>query len=114
MKFMVLMKATPGTEAGVMPSTELLTAMGSFNEELVNAGIMKGGDGLHPSSKAARVYFDGDQVSVTDGPFAETKEQLGGYYLIEAKDLNDAIQIGAKIPAARSGSIEIRPIMVYV
>jgi hypothetical protein len=84
--------------------------MNKFNDELVKAGVMLAGEGLHPSSKGARVHFSGKNRSVTDGPFAETKEQLAGFYLIEARDLNDAIQVAAKIPPAREGSIEVRPV----
>jgi len=113
MRVMVLIKATEESEAGVMPSQELLTQMGNFNEELVKAGVMLAGDGLHPSSKGVRVAFSGAERKVIDGPFAETKEQLGGFYLIEARDLNDAIQVASKIPSARLGSVEVRPIREF-
>lgn len=93
-----------------MPNEKLLTEMGKYNEELVKAGIMLAGEGLRPSSKGARVRFSGTQRSVIDGPFAETKEQLTGFYMIEAKDLDGAIRIAANIPPARVGSIELRPI----
>ena len=84
MRVMAIVKATPDTEAGVMPSTELLTEMGKFNEELVRAGVMLAGDGLHPSSKGARVRFSPDgSTSVTDGPFAETKELIAGYWILQ-------------------------------
>jgi hypothetical protein len=95
----------------MMPTEEMFSAMGAFNEELVKAGIMLQADGLKPSSAGARVRFSGKSRSVIDGPFAETKEQLGGYYLIDAMDIDDAIKIAAKIPAARTGSVEVRPIM---
>ena len=81
MKFMVIVKATTESEAGVMPERELLAAMGKFNEELVKAGVMLAGDGLHPSSKGARVRFSGDKRIVTDGPFTETKELVAGFWM---------------------------------
>ena len=111
MRVMVIVKASKDSEAGVMPSTELLAAMGNYNEELVKAGIMLAGDGLHPSSKGKRVKFTKAQPKVTDGPFAETKEHLGGFILIEARDMNEAIRLAAGIPLARLGSIEVRPIL---
>jgi len=83
--------------------------MGKFNEELVKAGVLLAGEGLHPSSKGARVKFVGDERIVTDGPFAETKEHLGGFMLIEARDLNEAIKIAGDLPLARVGTIEVRP-----
>jgi hypothetical protein len=110
-RVMVLIKANEQSEAGEMPSEQVLTEMTAFNEELVKAGVMLAGEGLHPSSKGARVRFDKDgKTTVTDGPFAETKEQLAGFYMIAARDLNEAIQIASKIPPARVGSVEIRPI----
>ncbi len=110
MRFMVIVKATAESEAGVMPSEQLLAAMGRYNEELVEAGVMLAGEGLHPSAKGVRVQFSGSQRSVIDGPFAETKEQLAGFYLVEARDLNEALQIAGQIPAARVGSVEVRPV----
>ena len=110
MRFMVLVKADENSEAGVMPSEEILTEMGKFNEKLVKAGVMLAGEGLHPSSKGVRVRFSGKERTVTDGPFAETKEALGGYYLIEAPDLDHALDI-AKLCPARFGGVEVRPIM---
>jgi len=110
MKVIVMVKASKGSEAGEMPSEQLLTEMGNYNEELVKAGIMLAGEGLHPSSKGKRILFSGKNRKVTDGPFAETKEQLAGFYLLEARDLNEAIQIASKIPPAREGSIEVRPV----
>ena len=110
MRFMILVKATRDSEAGVMPSEQMLAEMGRFNEELVKAGVMLAGEGLHPSAKGARVRFSGKDRTVTDGPFAETKECLAGFYMIEARDLNEAIQIASRIPPAQIGSIEIRPI----
>ena len=113
MRVMVIVKATEDSEAGYPPSAELLQAMGKFNDELLKAGVMLSGDGLRPSSQGKRVAFDGTKRTVIDGPFAETKEQLGGYYLIEAKDLNEAIQIAGRIPSVRYGSVEIRPIQEF-
>jgi len=92
MKFMVLVKATKRSEAGEMPSEELLTAMGKYNEELVKAGIMLGGEGLHPSSKGARVRLSGSKRTVIDGPFAETKELLAGFWLWQVKSKEEAIE----------------------
>ena len=109
---MVLVKATAESEAGVMPSTELLEAMGNYNEELVKAGIMLAGEGLHPSAKGKRVAFDGPQRTVIDGPFAETKELVAGYWVWEVKDLAEAIAWVKRCPNPMPGpsEIEIRPI----
>jgi len=110
MRFMILVKANKDSEAGVMPSQELLTAMGKFNEELVNAGVMLAGEGLQPSSKGARVKFSGGKPAVVDGPFAETKEYLGGFNLIEAENMDEAVRIASEFPWSRTGAIEIRPV----
>ncbi|MBI1358500.1 MAG: YciI family protein [Acidobacteria bacterium] len=112
MKVMVMVKATPESEAGQMPGQELLTAMGRFNEELVNAGVMLAGDGLHPTSKGARVHFDGDDRTVIDGPFAETKELVAGFWIWEVKSMEDAIEWVKRCPSPMESSsdIEIRPI----
>ena len=110
MRVVVFVKATADSEEGAMPTTELAEAMGRYNTLLIENGIMLSGDGLTPSSLGKRILFDGDSRTVTDGPFAETKEQFGGYSLIEAKNLDDAIQVAAKIPGARYGSVELRPI----
>ena len=112
MRVMVMVKATNDSEAGIMPSTELLTAMGAYNEELVNAGIMKAGEGLHPSSKGKRVAFDGPSRTVVDGPFAETKELVAGFWLWEVKDMDEAIEWVKRCPNPMPGpsEIEIRPI----
>jgi predicted lactoylglutathione lyase len=109
---MVIVKASKETEAGVMPSTEMLTAMGNYNEQLVKAGIMRGGDGLHPSSKGARVRFSGSERSVVDGPFAETKELIAGFWLWEAKSLEEAIEWAKKCPnpTGEESELEIRRI----
>lgn len=98
MRFMVIVKATQQSEAGVMPSEKLLAAMGKFNEELVNAGVMLAGEGLHPSTKGARVTFLGDKRTVTDGPFAETKELVAGFWLWQCKSLEEAIEWARRCP----------------
>lgn len=112
MRFMILVKADADSEAGVMPSEELLTAMGAYNEELVKAGIMLGGEGLHPSSRGARVRFSGNQRTVIDGPFAETKELVAGFWLWELPSMEDAIAWVKKCPNPMLGEseIEIRPV----
>ncbi len=112
MRVMVLVKATKDTEAGVMPSEQLLTEMMQYNEELVKAGIMLAGEGLHPSSKSARVRFSGDQRRVIDGPFAETKELIAGFWLWQVKSLAEAIEWVRRCPnpTGEDGEIEIRPV----
>ena len=112
MRFMVIVKATKESEAGEMPSTELLTAMGKYNEELVKAGIMLAGDGLHPSSKGARVRFSGTKRTVIDGPFAETKELIAGYWIWQVRSLDEAIEWVKRCPNPMSGEsdIEIRQV----
>jgi hypothetical protein len=106
---MVLVKADAQTEAGVMPSTELLADMGRFNEELVKAGIMEAGEGLHPTSKGARVRFAKSGTSVIDGPFAETKELLAGFWIWKVKSMSEAIAWLRKAPFENT-EVEIRPI----
>jgi hypothetical protein len=113
MKFMVIVKATRDSEAGVMPSTELLTEMGDFNEQLAKAGIIRAGEGLHPSSKGARVRFSGTKRTVIDGPFPETKELIAGYWIWECKSLAEAIEWVEKCPHPHPNidtEIEIRQI----
>jgi hypothetical protein len=112
MRFMVIVKATKDSEAGVMPSEELLTAMMKYNEELVKAGIMLAGDGLQPSSKGARVQFDGPKRTVVDGPFAETKELVAGYWIWQVRSLDEAIEWVKRCPNPMPGpsEIEIRPL----
>jgi hypothetical protein len=107
-----MVKASKDSEAGVMPSPELLNAMMKFNEEIAKAGVMKAGEGLQASSKGARVYFEGDQRRVIDGPFAETKELIAGYWIWECKDLKEAIEWAKKIPNPHNeaGNVEIRPL----
>jgi hypothetical protein len=109
---MVLIKATEESEAGVMPSQELLRQMGNFNEELVKAGVMLAGDGLHPSSRGVRVEFSGGERKVIDGPFAETKELLAGYWVWQMKSLDEAIEWAKRIPNpdGTDGVVEIRPV----
>ena len=92
MRFMILLKADEQTEAGVLPSEKLLTEMGQYNEELVKAGVLLAGEGLQPSSKGARVKFSGDERTVVDGPFTETKELIAGYWLIQVKSKDEAIE----------------------
>ena len=110
MRFMVLVKASEESEAGVMPSEELLTAMGRYNEELVNAGIMLDGAGLKPTSKGARVRYGGKQPTVVDGPFAETKELVAGYWLWQVKSLDEAIEWLKRAPFLAGDEVEIRPL----
>ncbi len=112
MRVMVLVKATQESEAGVMPSTELLEAMGRYNEELVNAGILLAGEGLHPSSKGKRVAFDGPRRTVIDGPFAQTRELVAGFWLWQVKDMAEAVEWVKRCPNPMPGpsEIEIRPV----
>jgi hypothetical protein len=112
MRFMLLVKANKDSEAGVMPSEELLTEMGKFNEELANAGVMLAGEGLHPSSKGARVRFSGPERKVIDGPFTETKELIAGFWLIQAKSLEEAIEWVKRVPnpTGEESEIEIRQV----
>ena len=111
MRVMVFVKATEDSEAGRMPTSELLEAMGRYNEELVAAGIMKGGDGLKPSSQGKRVAFEGPNRTVIDGPFAETRELVAGYWLWEVKDMDEAVAWVKRCPNPMFGpsEIEIRP-----
>jgi hypothetical protein len=112
MRVMVLVKATAESEAGMMPSTELLEAMGKYNEELASAGILKAGEGLHPSAKGKRIAFDGPRRTVTDGPFAETRELVAGFWLWEVKDMAEAVEWVKRCPNPMPGpsEIEIRPV----
>ena len=113
MRFMIIVKASPDSEAGVMPSKELMTAMGNFNEELARAGILIDCDGLQPSSKGARVRFSGDQRTVIDGPFAETKELIAGFWLWQVKSKEEAIEWVKRCPNPMPGTeaeIEIRQV----
>ena len=112
MRVMVFVKATQDSEEGVMPPAELLVEMGKYNEELVNAGIMLGGDGLKPSKEGKRVAFDGPNRTVIDGPFAETRELVAGYWLWEVKDMAEAVEWVKRCPNPMMGpsEIEIRPV----
>ena len=113
MRVIVMIKATEQSEAGEMPSEKLLTEMTAYNEELVKAGIMLAGDGLHPSSKGKRVVFSGSDRKVIDGPFSETKELLAGYWVWQVKDMDEAIEWVKRIPDADPGVeaiVEIRPV----
>jgi hypothetical protein len=111
MRVMVMVKATKDSEAGMMPTTEMFEAMGKYNEQLVNAGIMLSGDGLKPSSQGKRVAFDGPKRTVIDGPFAETHELVAGYWIWEVKDMDEAIEWVKRCPNPMPGpsEIEIRP-----
>lgn len=112
MRVMVIVKANKDSEAGIMPDEKLLADMGKFNEELVKAGIMLSGDGLHPSSKGARVRFSGATRTVIDGPFAETKELVAGFWMWKVKSLEEAIEWLKRCPNPMAGEseIEIRPV----
>ena len=112
MRVAVLMKATEDSEAGAMPSTELLEAMGNFNQELIDAGLMLAGEGLKPSSQGKRVAIDGDSRTVIDGPFAETNELVAGFWIWEVKDMDEAMQWAMRCPNPMPGpsEIEVRPL----
>ncbi len=113
MRFMILVKADKNSEAGVMPDERMLTEMGKFNEELVKAGVMLAGEGLHPSSKGARVRFSGNKRTVIDGPFAETKELVAGFWLWQVKSKEEAIEWVKRMPNPMPGSeteVEIRQV----
>jgi hypothetical protein len=109
MRFMVLVKANKDSEAGVLPSDEILATMGKFNEELVKAGVMIAGEGLHPSSRGVRVRFDGSKKTVLDGPFSETKELVAGYWIWQCKSLAEAIEWLKRAPF-QEGEVEIRQV----
>ncbi|MCR4510054.1 YciI family protein [Pseudomonas sp. 32.2.56] len=113
MRFMVMVKATADSEAGIMPSEELMAAMGRFNEELVEAGVMLAGEGLHPSSKGVRVKFSGSLRSVTDGPFIETKELVAGFWLWEVASLAECIEWVKRCPNPMPGDSEIEIRQIY-
>jgi hypothetical protein len=112
MRVMVIVKANENSEAGVMPDPELFVAMGKYNEELVKAGILLAADGLHPSSRGVRVHFSGSKRSVTDGPFAEAKELVAGYWLWQVRSMEEAIEWVRRCPNPHVGDsdIEIRPV----
>ncbi|MCU1284178.1 MAG: dehydrogenase [Acidobacteriales bacterium] len=109
MRVIVFVKASKESEAGIMPSQELLAQMGSYNEQLVSAGIMQAGEGLHPSSKGVRVKFSGDQRTVIDGPFPETKELVAGFWICKVKSMAEAIEWLKRAPFDGGVELEIRP-----
>jgi len=113
MKFMVIVKANKDTEEGVMPSEELLTDMGKYNEELVKAGIMLAGEGLHPTSKGARVKFSGDKRTVVDGPFPETKELIAGFWIWQVKSKEEAIAWAKRCPNPTGAESELELRQVF-
>jgi hypothetical protein len=113
MKVIVIVKATKNSEAGIMPSEKLLSDMGRYNEELVKAGIMQAGEGLHPSAKGKRIRFSGDQRTVVDGPFAETKELIAGFWIWKVKSMEEAVSWARRCPDPMPGEdaeLEIRPV----
>lgn len=113
MRVMVLVKATRNSEEGVMPKEELLAAMGKYNEELVKAGVMLGGEGLHPSAKGKRITFSGDKRTVADGPFAETKELIAGFWIWQVRSMEEALEWARRCPDPMPGEeaiLEIRPV----
>src|SRR6266496_3970875 len=113
MRFMVIVKATPSSEAGAMPSEKLLTDMGKFNEELVKAGVMLAGEGLHPSAKGARVRFSGGKRTVIDGPFAETKELIAGFWIWQVKSKEEAIEWVKRCPNPHNEETEVEIRQVF-
>ena len=110
MRFMILVKANDESEAGQMPTTEMLTEMGRFNEELVKAGVMLAGEGLAPSSRGARIRYAGKKRTVIDGPFAETKELVAGFWIIQVKSKQEAIEWASRCPAGENEVIEVRQV----
>ena len=109
MRFMMIVKATPESEAGQMPTEQELAEMGNFNDELVRAGIMLSGEGLHPTSRGARIRYDGQKRTVVDGPFTESKELIAGFWLIQVKSLDEAIEWARRVPF-QEGEVEIRQV----
>jgi hypothetical protein len=110
MRVMVIVKANKDSEAGVMPNKKMLADMGKFNEELVKAGVMLAGEGLHPTSKGKRVKFSGQQRTVTDGPFTETKELIAGFWLWQVKSMDEAVEWLKRAPFDQGAELEIRPV----
>lgn len=110
MRFMMLVKASKESEAGMLPSRELIAAMGQFNEEMVKAGVMIAGEGLQASSKGARITYTGSKRSVTDGPFAETRELLAGFWMIDVKSKADAIAWASRVPFTEGEVVEVRQV----
>ena len=114
MRFMVITKATPETETGQHATTEEIATMGAFIQEMVDAGVMLAAEGIHPSAKGVRIYFDGDKKTVVDGPFAETKELVGGFFLVETKSLEECVEWFKRCPVQRTDggtNIEIRQVI---
>jgi hypothetical protein len=111
MRVMVIVKANKEVEAGAMPTAKLLAEMGKFNQELIQAGMLLAADGLHPSSKGKRVRFSGQQRTVIDGPFSETKELVGGYWMWQVKSMDEAVEWLKRAPFDRETEVEIRPVM---
>lgn len=112
MRFMVITKADAGTESGRMGSDEGIQRMGAFIEEMIDAGILLSADGLHPSKEGARIYFDGAKKTVVDGPFAETKELVGGFFMVETKSLDECVEWFKRCPAVHGDNIEIRRVIM--
>jgi hypothetical protein len=110
MRFIVLVKATPDSEAGALPDTEMLTKMGKFNEEMVRAGVMLAGEGLHASARGARIAWSGGKRAVTDGPFAETKELVAGFWIIQVKSKAEAVEWISRAPFPEGAQVEIRQV----
>lgn len=110
MRVMVIVKASKESEAGVLPSTELLTSMGKYNEQLVKAGVMLAGDGLHPSSKGKRIRFSGDKRTVIDGPFTETKELIAGFWVWQVRSMEEAVEWLKRAPFDGGAEVEIRQV----
>lgn len=110
MRVMVLVKATEETEAGAMPSEQILAEMGKYNEDLAKAGVLLAGDGLHPSSRGKRVRFSGDQRTVIDGPFTETKELIAGYWIWQVRSMEEAVEWLKRAPFGGGAEVEIRPV----
>jgi hypothetical protein len=110
MRCMVVVKANKDSEAGILPSTELLTSMGKFNEELVKAGVMLAGEGLQPSSKGKRITFTGSKPTITDGPFTETKELIAGFWLWQVRSIEEAVEWLKRSPFGPGAEVEIRPV----
>ena len=111
MRYMILVKATKDSEAGVMPPEELLAAMADYHEQLAKAGVLLDGNGLQPSSKGWRIKYSGDKRTLIDGPFAETKELLAGFYLVDCESEARAVEIAGRFPEAQFGLVEVRPVL---
>ena len=110
MRFMIIVKSSPESEAGAPPDSEMIAAMGRYNEELIAAGVLLAADGLHPSSNGARIKFDGGKIKVTDGPFPETKELIGGYWLIDVQSKDAALEWVKRIPFKNGEEVELRKV----